>query len=278
MTPGLVSVVLSTHNGANTLTRCLDSVADQTYKHFEIVCINDASIDATAKVLQQWEKSHPQIKLKINHHTVNAGLTRSLNEAIKLSGGEFIARIDDDDWWTSDKLSKQIDYLTNNPEIGIIGCWYINHRQDTVQKIRLPSNNNQIRREIFRHNPFGHSCIIIRREVLNKSGHYDEKLRYGQDRELWFRLLPITKMENIREFLCHRTIDTSRNYGKQKRQIIQQLKTVDKYIRLYHASPFNYFYLLEPLSLLIVPTFFKKIIWNIKSQLSHLVRPAKKSL
>ncbi len=257
-----VSIIMAVHNGAATVTKCLNSVAQQTYSRWEIICINDASTDNSATILEQWRSAHPNVSLDIRTHQNNMGLTKSLNEGIKISRGSLIARLDDDDWWMADKLSKQVEYLSSHPHCGIVGCWYINQRGPRAFPVRLPVSPARIKHDIFRRNPFGHSCVVIRRQLLIKHGLYNESLQYGQDRELWFRLLPNTQLANIPEFLCHRSVGQPRNYLKQRQQIQQQILTTHQYIQKYHAPWHNYLYLLVPILIWLTPLSLKKLLYR----------------
>src|SRR5687768_5097778 len=94
-----ISIVIAVYNGAATLARSLDSIATQTYRDFEIICVDDGSTDETHQKIITWQKSHPDIAMTILQNEDNLGLTASLNRSIAAANGEYIARIDADDWW-----------------------------------------------------------------------------------------------------------------------------------------------------------------------------------
>ncbi|MDP3997114.1 MAG: glycosyltransferase family 2 protein [bacterium] len=248
-TEPLVSVVISIYNGSAHLNRCLQSVINQTYQNLEIVCIDDASTDNTPKMLKQWQKKYPPI-IRCLTNTQNIGLTKSLNKGIEITKGQYIARLDADDWWEPNKLSKQISWLTNHPDHGLLGSCYTNHYSNHKRNVFVPLSNREIKKHIFKQNPFGHSCVIVKKTLLDKSSKYDEKIRYGQDRDLWFRLLPLTQMANLEDVLCHRTIQSNTN---KRQQVIQQIATTTKYLKKYQAPVKYYLYLIQPISLLLVP-------------------------
>lgn len=253
----LVSVLLSVFNGEQTLTQALNSIAAQTYRPLEIIAVDDASTDNSWAVLSAWSKKNSQVSVTILRNDQNLGLTRSLMRALGTAHGQLIARLDADDWWAPDKLTKQVAYLTAHPECGLVGSWYINVRSGHRQRVRLPVNHREIQNSIFWRNPFGHSCVLLRRSVLDQVGGYDTALRYGQDRDLWFRLLPVTNMHNLPEPLCYRTVDPAISTTNHWAQVKQQCKTVHTYIQRYQASPLNYFSLLEPLALGVLPAALK---------------------
>lgn len=257
MSQPLVSVLLSVFNGERTLNRALTSIAQQTYRPLEIIVVDDASTDTSLARLAAWSKAHPQLSVISLRHDQNLGLTRSLMRALAAARGELIARLDADDWWIPDKLTKQVEYLAAHPECGLVGSWYVNVRPGDQRLIRLPTNHRDIQRTIFWRNPFGHSCVLLRRPLLDRVGGYDTALRYGQDRDLWFRLLPVTTMHNLPEPLCYRTVDPAISTTNQRAQAWQQCQTIHKYIRRYRASPLNYLSLLEPLAAGLLPAGLK---------------------
>ncbi len=177
-----VSVVIAIHNGAATLVRALDSVAAQTYHDIEIIAVNDGSTDNTQAQLTGWQNRHSTIPVTILKNDHNVGLTVSLNHGVATAKGEYVARLDADDWWEPTKLAKQVEFLHSHPDHGIVGCWYINQRHNHQAIVRLPTSNADIRHSIFWRNPFGHSCVLIDKALCNQVGGYDTALRYSKER------------------------------------------------------------------------------------------------
>lgn len=264
MTTPHVSILLSVHNGAHTLHRCLTSIYEQTFQDFEIVCVNDGSTDATAEILDTWQVTFGSEKMRILTNESSIGLTRSLNRGLDIIAGTYTARIDADDFWHKEKLEKQAYFLKTHPDYGIIGCNYTNVSSDRQVNISLKETDAEIRQSIIKRNPFAHSCVIFRTELIRTLGKYNEHIRYGQDYDLWLRCLPKTKFYNLPEFLCTRSIDQGISLEKQREQMWQSIKTQVKYIRKYHYSFANYFFLLEPLIVIMSPTCIKNVkrkIW-----------------
>lgn len=247
----LISILLSVHNGGATLQKAVQSIAEQTYTNLELIAVNDASTDNSASILSDW-KASSSIPTTIITHEHTKGLTVSLNEALAIAKGTYIARLDADDQWVSEKTAKQVSFLTTHPDCGIVGSWYMNVGLSGKRTVKLPGTDGAIKKEMFWKNPFGHSCVMIRKTVLSQARGYDQTIRFGQDRDLWFRLLPLTAMANIPEVLCMRTVG-SISTTKRREQILQQCKTVHKYARLYKASPLVYLSLVEPLLLYAIP-------------------------
>lgn len=254
--PPLVSVILSVYNGAQTLHRTLKSIQTQTHSTLEIVAINDASTDNTQEILEQWHTKNSTIPLTIIRNETNLGLTKSLNKGIQHAQGTYLARIDADDWWEPTKLEQQLAWSERYTNYGVVGTWYTNHRKSKTRNVQLPVTDEDIRTSIFRRNPFGHSCVLMRKTIIERAGGYDERLSVGQDLDLWFRMLPLTKYYNVPEYLCHRTINEKLNKREQMRN---HIATTMHYIKRYKASPKNYLYLVEPFLVMMLPRWIRKL-------------------
>lgn len=257
-----ISILIPVYNGQETIDQCLESVRRQTYRNFEIICVNDASFDKTLNKLKEWQEIFGLNKFILINNVKNLGVTKSLNLALSRAQGKYIARIDADDTWLSEKLEKQIDFMETHPEYGIVGCNYTNISKHNLfaRKICTYETDEEMKKKIFRRNPFAHSCILAKKEIIEKAGNYDKSVRYGQDYDLWLRCLPLTRFYNLQEFLCERLVDNGISIRKQNAQMVQCIKTQLKYIKLYGYPKKNYIYLLEPLSVILIPATLKKLI------------------
>ena len=234
-----VSVLIATHNNANSLLACLDSVANQSgpdFKLLEIIVVDDGSADETAPLLKAWQKANPEHTITILSNTTRLGQTRALNLGLKQVRGTWVARLDADDIWLPNKLELQMAWLQNHATYGVLGSWYTNVRPGLTQQISLPSTDHDIKKSIWRRNPFGHSCVVIKTDLLKQVGGYDNSLRYAQDRDLWFRLMPLTNFHNLPVTLVTRRLDQIAN-DKQREQMLINIRLIRKYAKLYRASP-----------------------------------------
>ncbi|HLC94403.1 MAG TPA: glycosyltransferase [Patescibacteria group bacterium] len=254
-----VSILISIHNGSQTLDRCFESIQKQTFQDFEIVCVNDGSTDQTSEIIKKWQSIFGQDTMKLLNNNPNIGFTKSLNQGLDLANGQYTARIDADDFWHAEKLEKQIKFLEENKEYGIVGCNYINISPNKEVKISLKKTDAEIKKSIIKRNPFAHSCVVFDTALIKKVGGYDKNILYGQDYDLWLRCVPRTKFYNLSEFLCYRSIGQGISVEKQRSQMWQSIKTQVKYIKEYHYSWINYLYLLEPLTVIVLPKFIKDL-------------------
>jgi glycosyltransferase involved in cell wall biosynthesis len=189
-----VSVILSTHNRAESLTAAIESVLAQTYPALQLLVIDDASTDDTAKILANYAEDSRVATLR---NDTNLGLPASLNRGIDASEGDFIARIDDDDYWTDDhKLARQVDFMQKNPACGVLGTAYID---EWGREITNPVDDEAIRRQMLFRCPFCHPTVLIRRTAIDQCGGYDERLPYAEDWDIWLRIGQHWMLANLRE-------------------------------------------------------------------------------
>jgi len=248
-----VSVLIPIVNGQDMVDRCFESLVEQSTQNFDIVCIDDASTDETPKKLAFWKKKLGS-RLRVVRNQENLGITKSLIRGMALISAPLTARLDVDDWWHKDKLAKQIAFMKKHPDYSVIGCNYINVSSVGERKVVLHETDAAIRSHMIRRNPFAHCCVMFRTDFIKKMGGYDETVRYGQDYELWLRIMNRTKFYNLSEFLCYRTVSPRViSATKQKEQMRQLIRTQARYIRKYRFPLSSYLVMVEPFMLIMLP-------------------------
>ena len=161
----LVSIIMNCLNGSKYLNEAIKSVLDQTYRNWEIIFFDNNSTDQSHLILQKYsEKRIKYFKSKITHT-----LYKARNLAIKKSKGDLIAFLDVDDWWTKDKLKKQVNFFLNNRQVASIKEAKIKV-QASIQGDELRVNG--AKRDILQ------ECI-----TLVKSSHKDFPLHFGNFRD-----------------------------------------------------------------------------------------------
>ncbi len=110
----LVSVIIPTYGGADTLSRAIQSVLDQSYSNFELIIVNDRSPDNTEEVVKRFDD--PRIKFIC--HDKNEGAASARGTGRRNSSGEIIAYLDQDDLYHREKLKAHVDFLEDHPEVG----------------------------------------------------------------------------------------------------------------------------------------------------------------
>ena len=255
------AILISLYNAEKTLDETFRSLKRQTFQDFRIIAINDHSKDQTSSLIRKWQEKMGKDRFFIIDNEENIGLTKSLNKGLLEITEPYTARIDADDTWDTTKLEKQIVYLEKYPKYGIIGTWYKNIASTKEVKVTLLVTDAEIKKTIFKRNPFAHSCVVFRTALIKEAGCYDESIRFGQDYELWLRLLPKTNFANIPEFLCFRNIEgTLTSSGRNQRtQMFQCVKTQLKYLKRYSRPITDYRCIIEPLLVALAPEWLRTL-------------------
>jgi glycosyltransferase involved in cell wall biosynthesis len=192
-----VSVIMSVYNGEKFLKEAINSILNQTFRDFEFIIVNDGSTDSTKEILEQY--SDPRIQV---FHQSNQGCAIARNRAIAQAKGQYIAIMDSDDVSLPDRLIRTVVYLDKHPKVVLVGGSYIVKRENTNAEkiIRLPTEDEVLRRCLLRYDPFKDPTNLIRKDAFEKAGGY--KLGHGFDYELYSRLANMGKLANIQEPLA----------------------------------------------------------------------------
>lgn len=221
-----VSVIMPCYNCETTVSRAVESILNQTLEAFELILINDGSTDSTGALLEKISRQDDRIVLL--HNYTNMGLAYSLNKGIRVAKADIIARMDADDWAFENRLSKQHDYLTLHDEIDILGCAILNINTlgQELGIAALPIAHEDIISQVFKKPLVYHPTIMTRKCVYQNFGYYDERLRWAEDADLWYRIYDKVRFHNLEEALIIYTTKTRLS----RKVIFNNLKV--KYINL----------------------------------------------
>lgn len=193
MNTPLVSVLLNVYNGEAFLAETIQSVLNQTYQNFEFIIVDDDSTDRTAEIIRSFDDK----RIRYIHNPVRRHIPYAGNLALKQATGEWIARIDADDMWVSDKLEKQIDYLLRHPDIGVCLSYadlvdensvHTDARADLYRCFHtsFDSRRDWIRNFFFHDNCICNASSIVRKDLMEP---YNLFCRQLHDFELWCNLI-----------------------------------------------------------------------------------------
>lgn len=185
----MYSVIIPAFNSELYIAEAINSVLRQTAQEFEIIVIDDGSSDNTWGIISKF--NDPRIKCFYQN---NSGPGSARNTGINKSQGEFIAFLDSDDIWRSEKMAIQLEYLHKNPDIGVVysDFSYFNNfgtvnKNFPIEK-GLPRLSGKIFEDLFLRCFIQTSTVVVRREIFNDVGFFNEKLYSGQDYEMWLRM------------------------------------------------------------------------------------------
>lgn len=200
-----VSVIMPVYNGERFLRESIESVLNQSFPDFEFIIINDGSRDNSLNIIKEYAEKDSRIKIIDQENT---GIVGALNNALKISKGEFIARMDADDISEKERLEKQYDFLQKEKAY-LCGTWakiIDENGRETGQKFNYPKKKwLQNKFYLIRGNPFIHPSVMFRRKIYDEKKDNNNDLyqnyKHIEDYELWTRIIPKYKSINIQEYL-----------------------------------------------------------------------------
>ena len=178
----MISVVIPTYNSAKYIKEAIDSVLMQTLQPLEIIVVDDGSTDDTNSIIA----SYTDLKKIIYIKKDNGGPASARNMGIKKSSGEFIALLDADDIWESDKLEKQV-LLFDNKDIGLVYSRRLFLSDNRLDSGPLYSGN--VTKNLLINNFITNSSVVIRKSICNQVGFFREEKRFFaiEDYDFWLR-------------------------------------------------------------------------------------------
>lgn len=225
----LVSVNIITHNRSKYISQAIMSVIGQDFTNLELIIIDDASTDNTGEIVKPFLRDE-RVKYYLLPKQKNIAAVR--NYALQVSSGKYIAVLDSDDIWCNNaKLRQQVNYLENNLEVVCVGsgATLIGGSGEVLRSIIKPVYDSEIKQDLLLKNPFFHSSVMYRNEIIKKNGGYDENINYGEDFDLWLRIGKVGKFYNFREefinYRVHNDNETSKHFG---RAVIDVFRVISK--------------------------------------------------
>ena len=220
-----VSVLMSVYNGEPHLRESLESILDQSMSEFEFVIVDDGSTDNTPRILANYAAKDERVRLTRNSR--NIGLTRSLNKGLAISKGEYVARHDADDISLHKRLELQSRFLDTHPRVGVLGGAFeqIDQKGDHLRLVTVPEEHDVLRASLLMMNPLCHGTVMARKTLIDEVGGYDERIRYAQDYDLWWRVSRIASLSALPEVLVRRRKGEtlSKLHGEEQAQIGLQI-------------------------------------------------------
>jgi len=252
----LISVIMGVRyrrESLDLLERSIQSILDQTLKNFELLICDDGSSLATIKYLDSVSQDESRVKLIRNPDCLD--LASKLNLCLKTARGEYIARMDDDDYSHPDRLEKQLSFLLQNKEITFVGCNVALIQNEINIGIRkLPPSPTV--EDFYFVQPYIHPTLLFRREALAAAQGYSEDKRQTlcEDYDLLLRLYAMGYQgANLQVPLLDYTIPIS---GQVNRTMSHRWnETVTRYHRFkdLHCLPQALPWVLKPLAVGLIP-------------------------
>jgi len=208
-----VSVVIPTFNYAQYVAHAVQSVLNQSFSDFEIILVDDGSTDKTQAVLAPFQ---PHIRYIYQD---NKGLPAARNTGIRAANGEYIAFLDSDDLWLPTKLEKQVALLDRREELGLVYCDFCWQYDEAGIVVRSPQRDlfrsGFVFADLLMRNFIHTPTPIVRSQVFDAVGLFDESLPASEDWDMWLRIVACFKIDFVDEVLAiyrFHSSSMSRNY------------------------------------------------------------------
>lgn len=181
----MISVIIPMYNSANTIERALQSIVTQDYDGLvEIIVVNDGSKDNSVQIVEKFIEFNKEVTIKLILQE-NGGVSKARNTGLKNAKGDFVAFLDSDDAWFTNKLSNQMKILRDNVNIDLLGAafegfYFTKNREGDLFNVKFKNL-------IFK-NYFQPSTVILKKNVIDKIGLFDESQKYAEEGNFFFRV------------------------------------------------------------------------------------------
>ncbi len=227
-----VSIIIPTYNREQFIGQAILSVLEQSFTDFEIIVVDDGSTDNTKNVIETFDDPRVQY-----YYQENKGRSVARNYALLLAKGKYITFLDSDDLYLSNKLELQVNYLDLHSDISMIytsaNC--IDENGNFLQHKYEASTSGWIYKDIAFFIPVTITLptVMVRREVFDSAGYFDEKMHRFEDTDMWRRISKFYRIMAIPIYTCNlRT-------HKDNHLINQDPKVIESSLRYYSKKIIN---------------------------------------
>ncbi len=192
----MISVVIPLYNKEKSIVSTIESVVAQTYKDWELIIINDGSTDNSLVVARERVRELEIERVRVIHQD-NAGVSAARNRGIMEARGEYIAILDGDDLWDKEYLAEQVKMIYDFSEAAMWGINFAETRNGEICRrlaTGLPDGYRNYVKDYFHiqgrsSDLFCSSSVVIRKDVFSEVGMFDERLKYSEDNDMWWRII-----------------------------------------------------------------------------------------
>lgn len=229
-----ISVIIPYYNGEQShLQKAISSTLSQSIDDIEIIIVDDGSEISIKNYIEVSDS-----RIKFIQHDNNKGIPSARNTGILKSDGDFIAFLDQDDWFHDKRLELQLNEFqrTSDTELGIVfGDIVEFHRGDYSRRFSedIPMNRNGRINYIFHNNPVVTVTTLIRRECFDDIGYLDETLYGADDWEFWLRAAHKYTFKHIPEIMSYKRVHSNNAASNVPAMTQDKLDIIDKYSRCY---------------------------------------------
>lgn len=223
----LVSVVIPVYNGERYLRAALDSVLGQTHPAVEVVAVNDGSTDGSDAILTEYSERIHVVR------QANAGVGQARNAGIRAAAGEFIAFLDQDDWWLPEKLQKQLPLFAADSAVGLVHApvfYFDNAAGHPVEPLNPHARPELLTGDCLEQlllcNGIRNSSVVVRRSVLDQVGDCSPEIAGNtvQDYDLWLRIARVSRLAYVPEELSYFRLHPGQGMKNHRQMLTEELR------------------------------------------------------
>lgn len=237
-----VDVVVPLYNNECFAVEAIQSALDQIYPIRKVIVVDDGSEDRSAAIVEEAFRAEPRVQVVRAAH---GGLPYARNIGIRNSEAEFIAFLDSDDLWHPEKIVRQMDEFQSDEGVLLVSCGFhdIDEEGRRIPGKVLACHSGWVHDVLLGGNFLsGGSAAIVRRDVFERVGLFDERLSYAEDWDMWLRIAkvgPVTMMDaDLFGIRRHGTQMSARgNRSKKIRVFKQHLAVWSKWVPDIEKSP-----------------------------------------
>lgn len=193
-----LTLIITTYNRANLLKDAIKSVLSQSFQDFELIVVNDCSSDNTEEVVKRFQDK----RISYLRHKENRGDAAAKNTGIRAAQGEYIISLDDDDLMASWALAELFEKFHNSPNKNIGGIygwsWWVCNKGKTLKFLTF-QEKGRIFKTVFKNQVF--TNILLKKEVFDTIGFYDESLYSNYDYDFYLRLAKVYEIDFVPRIL-----------------------------------------------------------------------------
>lgn len=220
----MISVILPVFNGELYLEEALESILCQTYTNFELIVVDDCSIDHTAEIVKGYMKLDNRIRYVRN--VANMKLPRTLNVGFANARGDYFTWTSDDNQYKPEALERMVYWLETETDVDMVYADYTGI--DANGKVTGKRQMDEPCEMVF-HNVVG-ACFLYRKAAAKKAGEYDADLFLAEDYDYWIRIKKNGRLKHIHEDLYYyREHEKSLTVSRQIQVISQAYKVMEKH-------------------------------------------------
>jgi cellulose synthase/poly-beta-1,6-N-acetylglucosamine synthase-like glycosyltransferase len=261
-----VSIVMAVRNGGEYLPEAVESVLSQTFADWELVVVDDGSIDGSGARLDDYASRDTRIHVE---HRVSCGQAKALSDALELCRGDYMGNLDADDAMLPERLEQQVRFLDAHPDVGLLGsaAEFMDESGRPYGTHVWPTSDRELRQLLQRYNPFFHSAVMLRAAVLRMSGGYDPKYTVAHDYDLWMRMARHGRIANLpMPLIRYRTHPQSLTRSRRQLAAYEALSIQWTAVRRGWHNPLSLVYFLRPLFYLLAPQAMVEAVYQRRAR------------